>query len=146
MALSQPLCSVRVDNGISTPQLPFRKCQHSCGYIPELKLGDVERQIFPADFVEAADDPALEDRPEAFNRVGVDRTDDVLTRAVVNDAMRIHFAKVVIGPIAVSAEQTDFGGNGFPHEGFESNLIDLADDAGHNIALAADGSDHNGFK
>ena len=41
--------------------------------VAELELGDVERQIFGADFVECADNAALEDRPEAFNRVGVDR-------------------------------------------------------------------------
>ena len=46
--------------------------------VAELKFRDVQRHIFGADFVERADHAALEDRPEAFNRVGVDRADDVL--------------------------------------------------------------------
>ena len=41
--------------------------------ISELKLRDVQRQIFAADLVITAHDAALEDAPEAFNRIGVDR-------------------------------------------------------------------------
>jgi hypothetical protein len=33
--------------------------------VPKLKFGNVERQIFGADFVESADNATLEDRPEA---------------------------------------------------------------------------------
>jgi hypothetical protein len=39
--------------------------------IPELKLRDVKREIFPAHLMEAAHDAAFEDAPEAFNRVCV---------------------------------------------------------------------------
>ena len=44
--------------------------------VPELKLRDVQRQIFAADLVVAADDAALNQRPEAFdcardNRQGI---------------------------------------------------------------------------
>jgi hypothetical protein len=49
--------------------------------VPELKLSDVQRHVSRADFMERADHAALEDRPEAFNRVGVDRTDHVLLLA-----------------------------------------------------------------
>jgi len=38
--------------------------------IAELKLCNVERQIFLADPVVAPDDSTLDDRPEAFNRIG----------------------------------------------------------------------------
>jgi hypothetical protein len=38
--------------------------------IPELKFRDVKRHILGADFVKAADDAALEDASEAFNRIG----------------------------------------------------------------------------
>jgi hypothetical protein len=34
--------------------------------VPELKLRDVQRHVFGADFVERADDTAFEDAPEAF--------------------------------------------------------------------------------
>jgi hypothetical protein len=46
--------------------------------VPELELGDIERHVLGADLVECADNTALEDRPEAFNRVGVDRADYIL--------------------------------------------------------------------
>ena len=49
--------------------------------IPELKLRDVQRQIFTADFVEAADNTAFNQRPKTLNRIGVDRADDVLSDA-----------------------------------------------------------------
>ena len=52
--------------------------------VPELELRDVQRQILGADLVERADDPALEDRPEAFNRVRVDRTDNILAGRVID--------------------------------------------------------------
>lgn len=43
--------------------------------IPELELCDVKWKVPAADFVIAADNAPLEDRPEAFNRVRVDRAD-----------------------------------------------------------------------
>ena len=45
--------------------------------VPELELRNVERHVFGADFVEAADDARL-NRPEAFNRVRVDCADNEL--------------------------------------------------------------------
>jgi hypothetical protein len=48
--------------------------------IAELELGNVEVQVF---FANVVDDPALDDRPEAFNRIGVNSTDDVLFRGTV---------------------------------------------------------------
>src|SRR5258708_33060090 len=57
--------------------------------VAEFEFRNIERHVFGADFVEASDDPALEDRPEALNRVGVDCADDVLPDAVINRAMRV---------------------------------------------------------
>jgi hypothetical protein len=51
--------------------------------IPELKLGDVQMQILFADLVESPDDPALQDRPEAFNGLSVDCAVNVLVRPMV---------------------------------------------------------------
>lgn len=41
--------------------------------VAELKFRDVERHVFGAHLVERADRAAFEDRPEAFDGVGVDR-------------------------------------------------------------------------
>src|SRR5438034_10986701 len=87
--------------------------------IPELKLSDVERHIFGADFVEGADNAAFENRPEAFNRVRVDRADDVLTLGVVNDTMRELFTERPVSAPCVRAKQTDFLGNRAAHESGE---------------------------
>ena len=57
--------------------------------VAELKLRDVQRQILGADLVERADDPALEDAPEAFNRIRVDRADNVTFRGVVDALERV---------------------------------------------------------
>jgi hypothetical protein len=46
--------------------------------VPELELRNVKMQVFLTDVVECADDAALEDAPEALNRVGVNRADNVL--------------------------------------------------------------------
>jgi hypothetical protein len=46
--------------------------------ISELKLREIKRHIFGAHLVEHADHAAFEDRSEAFDGVGVKRTDNVL--------------------------------------------------------------------
>ena len=52
--------------------------------ITELELGDIDRQVLFADLVEGSNHAALDQRPEAFNRVRVDSADDVLAVVVVN--------------------------------------------------------------
>jgi hypothetical protein len=46
--------------------------------IAELELGDIERKVLFADLVEGADPAALDQRPEALNRVRVDAADTPL--------------------------------------------------------------------
>jgi len=46
--------------------------------IADLELGDIEGQILFARLVESADHAALDQRPEAFNCIGMDRADDTL--------------------------------------------------------------------
>ena len=57
--------------------------------ITELKLGDIQRQIFAADFVVTANNAALQDRPKAFDCIGVNCADDMLTDAVIDNTVRI---------------------------------------------------------
>src|SRR5579864_5947307 len=65
--------------------------------ISELKLRDVQRQIFGADLVERADHAAFEDAPETLNRVRVNRADNVFVGAVANDGvLRIFAAQSVV--------------------------------------------------
>jgi hypothetical protein len=51
--------------------------------VPELKLSDVQMQIFFADLVVRANDATLQDRPEAFDGLSVDCTDNVFMRPMV---------------------------------------------------------------
>lgn len=57
--------------------------------ILELTFRDVERQVLFAHLVIAADNRPFEDRPEAFNRLGVNRSDDILRRARAAEAAEI---------------------------------------------------------
>ena len=57
--------------------------------ITELELGNIQRHIFAAHFVERADHAALKDRPEALNRLSVYRANDILTTRVVNSRVWI---------------------------------------------------------
>src|SRR2546423_9841476 len=56
--------------------------------VTPLKFVDVERQISGAHLVEIANDPALNQRPEALDALGMHRADNVLFVRVPNDAVR----------------------------------------------------------
>jgi len=75
--------------------------------ITELKFGNIERHIFPAHFVECADDTALEDRPEAFDGLSVDRADDILFFGMIDDRVRIVSEVLVTNPL-ISAKKAYF--------------------------------------
>jgi hypothetical protein len=73
--------------------------------IAKLELSDIERQVFCADFVERADDAALENAPETFNRLGVNGTDNVLPFSVVNGGVGIVFVETLVADPLIGAEQ-----------------------------------------
>jgi hypothetical protein len=56
--------------------------------VAELKLRDIEMEIFLADLVVCCDNTALQDRTEALNRIGVNCANDMLADCVVNELMR----------------------------------------------------------
>ena len=64
--------------------------------VPELELGNVERQVLRAHLMERADHAALEDRPEAFNRVGMDRADNVVALGMIDNDVRIFLVEMLI--------------------------------------------------
>jgi hypothetical protein len=76
--------------------------------VAELELGDIERHIFAAHFVECANDATLEDRPKTFDSLGVDCADDILASGMVNDAMRIFAVKPFVAAPLIGAKQADF--------------------------------------
>lgn len=112
--------------------------------VAELELSDVQRHIFLADLVERADDTALEDRPEAFNRVGVNCTYNVLAKVVLDALARI-LSQAIVNLISVGCEQANFLGNHFAHECLGVLFGDMIEHAGDDIALALNGTDDRSF-
>lgn len=109
--------------------------------VAELKFRDVQRHIFGADLVERAHDAALEDRPEAFNRIGVHCADNVALGAV-HHGLPVVFLQVVVNLVFICRENADIGRNHFANEMLCGILGDAAQSAGDHIALAADSADH----
>jgi len=56
--------------------------------IAELKFGNIEIKVLFANVVEGADDAVLEDAPESFNRIGVNRADNILPMGVIDSDVR----------------------------------------------------------
>jgi hypothetical protein len=75
--------------------------------IAELELGDIERHIFPAHFVECADHAALEDRPKAFNGLSVDCANDILASRMVNGGVWIILVERIVARILIGTKQAD---------------------------------------
>jgi hypothetical protein len=112
--------------------------------VPELKLRDVQRHVFAADLVEAADDAALEDAPETFNRVGVNRADNVLASGMMRALVRI-FCQSAVNPAFVRREQADFIGNHFANECLCVVCADPPQYTSNDVTLAADRANDRGL-
>jgi hypothetical protein len=109
--------------------------------VSELKLSDVQMQIFLADLVVGSHDAALEDRPETFNRIGVNRTNDVLANGMIDGLMREAAIKPLIAGIGVSAEKAYAVRYGLPHEAFQRESVSVFDNASNNVAFSANCAD-----
>jgi len=109
--------------------------------VAKLEFRDVERHIFGADFVECAHNAAFENRPEAFNGVGVDRADNVLALGVVNDTVRELFAERAVAAPCVGAEQAYFFENRAAHESGQCCGIDVLDNARDDLTFALNRAD-----
>jgi hypothetical protein len=109
--------------------------------ISELKLRDVQRHIFGADFVECADNAALQDRPKTLNRVGMHRAHDVLMRVVIDLFVReLFFQIVAIAGPRVGRQQANLVGNGLVDELEHGFRIDALENLGNYFALALNGA------
>jgi len=111
--------------------------------IPKLKLGDVERQIFTADFVEASHDAALQQRPEAIDCLSVHHAIDVLLRRVPNEGVRIAAFQMPVTRMFVGGDQAHVIGNRVADETIQRVGIGIVDDASDDIAFALCGTDDN---
>src|SRR5579871_4442352 len=103
--------------------------------VSPLKLSDVQREIFARDFMECAHNSALKDAPEAFNRVGVNSTDNVIFCMVSYGMVGIVWREVSIGGMLVGGEKRAFVRNYFTHEAFKCFCFRVFDHARDNAAL-----------
>ncbi len=74
--------------------------------VAELELRDIERKVLFTDVMERADYAAFEDRPEAFDCIGMNCTDNVVAaRMVDSDVLRKFFVEMLIAnPLGAIAE------------------------------------------
>lgn len=111
--------------------------------IPELKLGDVERQILGADFVERAHDAALNQRPEAVDCLGVDGTEHVLAERVFDRKVGIFHRQALVSLVIVGRQQANLIGHNLANEFVQCGSIGVIDDARDDIALPLDGASND---
>lgn len=85
------------------------RCSEDVGVIAivisELEFRDVQMQILPTNLVESANNAALQDRPEAFNRVRMDCTNDTLANRMVNGLVREAMLQPNIAGISICASK-----------------------------------------
>jgi hypothetical protein len=101
--------------------------------VPELELRNVKMQVFLT-----PDDPALEDAPEALNRIGVHCADNVLAMGVINGDVRERLFQIAVACPLIGAEQANFVRHGFVDESFQSHGANVLNDTRHDIALSTD--------
>lgn len=109
--------------------------------VPELEFVDVEWHVGIRQLVISADHPALEQRPEAFDVLSVNRTDDVLSFGVVNGFMWVLRSEAAIADPLVGREQTYLFRDDFAHKALECRAINAFDDPGDDLTLATDRAD-----
>jgi hypothetical protein len=109
--------------------------------IAPFELGNVQRQIFAADYVKTSHDAALQERLEAIDCLSVDCAVDVLASAMPHNAMLF---QLMIAGVIVGRDQANFFGNSFANEAVQCCSVGVVDDASHDIALALHGA-QNGF-
>src|ERR1700730_4628459 len=107
--------------------------------VTELELGNIQRHVLAAHFVECANHAALENRPKAFDGLGMDCANDVLPSNMVNDAMWIFAVKTFVAGPLVRANQADLMQNRFADKSGESVRAHVIDNVSDHIAFALDG-------
>jgi hypothetical protein len=109
--------------------------------VPELKFRDVEWQILGADLVERADHATLEDRPKAFDRVCVDRADDILAGSMADNVVRIILVQPPIADPFIRDQEAYLLGYRAAHKRLEDIAADSFDNTSDDLSLAFDGPD-----
>lgn len=113
--------------------------------VAELELRNVQRQILGADLMERADNTALEDRPEALNRIRVHSADNVLAAFMVHALVLRVVAHSFEDEGFVSRQQANLVRHHFAHECLRVLFGHPAENASDNVTLALDSADDRGL-
>src|SRR5689334_17999845 len=105
--------------------------------ISELKFGNIQREIFAADFVKCSDNAALHQRPKTFDGLRMHRADNVLAFRVVNAGQRIFTGETVVTRPLIGTEQANLSRDGLANELRESAGADVFDHPRYHVAFAA---------
>lgn len=111
--------------------------------VPKLKLGHIEGQIFFADLMKRSHYTTLEDRPEAFDGVGMYCANHVLPLRVVNDLVGIFFMQLAVAHPLIGDQQADVIRHSFIHKAGQGFGFHVGNDASHHTTLALYRSGHN---
>jgi len=93
--------------------------------------------------VETAHDAALEQRPEAINRLGVNHAVNILLLGMTDETVREIVLELPIARMLISRDQADIFGDRLPNEAVQGLGIRIVDDAGDDVAFALDRADHD---
>jgi hypothetical protein len=139
LALKHPPVSYASASG------PLYRLAENIGFaavvMPELELGEVEREIFLADMVEAAHDAAFEETPERFEIVGVNLAAYIFTLSVADGFVREVFLQKAITRVFVSSDQIHRLTDCLSDERIQRDRVRVLDNLTDDVALPADSAD-----
>jgi hypothetical protein len=113
--------------------------------VSELELSDVQMKIFLANLVIGAHDATLQDGPEAFNRIGVNRANDMLANSVIDGLVREAVLQTAIAWVSIGAKQANAVRYGFPHKSFKRVPVSALDNASNDVSFALDRANDSGL-
>jgi hypothetical protein len=106
----------------------------------------VQRQILPRHVVIDANDSALQQRPEVFNRIRVNFTANVFTGHVVNNSVFVALSlQQVIASRVIGRDQRHVFLHHFMHELLKRLTVGAFDQAANDIAFARDRANNGHF-
>jgi hypothetical protein len=113
--------------------------------VAELKLREVEREIFLTHVMVRHDDSAFEQRPEGIERLGMHFAAHIFTLHVINGHVRKHTIQVLIANILIGRDQGHFVADRLADESFQGSRGRIFDDLTDDIALARNRTNDSDF-
>ena len=114
--------------------------------VAELELGQIQRKVFLADMVIAANDAALQETPEVLDIIRVDLATDVLAcRMRCGVVFVTQCLQIVIAVVLIRSDQINLVAYCLADKPIKRSRIGILDNLADHVALAGDSSDHRGL-